>query len=48
MSVFFYEPSYDFDRLFDEAFSARVPNSHRQQLQGGEHSNAATIFMKPR
>jgi HSP20 family protein len=48
MSVFLYEPFYDFDRLFEEAFSARMPHNQRQQLQGSEAANAAPRFLKPR
>lgn len=50
MSVLFYEPFYhasDFDRLFDEAFSARTGGNNQAQRQGDTGSTVQR-FMKPR
>ena len=46
LSSFFYEPFYslaDFDRLFDEAFSARTDGNanNRQVARQGQSSNGA-------
>ncbi|ETW79669.1 hypothetical protein HETIRDRAFT_477240 [Heterobasidion irregulare TC 32-1] len=48
---FFYEPFYslsDFDRLFDEAFSARADNQvQRRGVQGSQNTLTSTAF-RPR
>lgn len=49
LSTIFYEPFYslsDFDRLFDEAFSART-NASGQVQRHGQGDNAARV-MRPR
>lgn len=51
-NIFLYEPFYDFDRLFDEAFSARQPQTsgagsqlqHRRELP----ADGAIRQFKPR
>ncbi|TFK35679.1 small heat shock protein [Crucibulum laeve] len=45
--VFFYEPFYDFERLFDEAFSSRVSNGNNQLQQRPAPDGAVRAF-KPR
>ncbi|KAF5392770.1 hypothetical protein D9757_001078 [Collybiopsis confluens] len=50
MSVYFYEPSYNWDRFFDEAFSPRY--THGAQGQGPSQavteSSDPTRFLKPK
>ncbi|OCH90084.1 HSP20-like chaperone [Obba rivulosa] len=50
LTSFFYEPLYsiaDFDRLFDEAFSARAGSDDKGQVQRREGSSV-TRALKPR
>ncbi|KAH9474407.1 Small heat shock protein C4 [Psilocybe cubensis] len=48
-SVFFYEPFYDFDRFFDEAFSSRQGNSRNQVQQRNSNGQSGIVrSFKPR
>ncbi|KAF9000396.1 HSP20-like chaperone [Cyathus striatus] len=49
-SVFFYEPFYDFDRFFNEAFNARSGHGQIQQRQNGNNGSVdgAVRPFKPR
>ncbi|KAK1235198.1 hypothetical protein PQX77_001584 [Marasmius sp. AFHP31] len=44
MSVYYYEPFYNFDRFFDEAFSPR----NAQRYEGGNGDNKVARSVKPR
>ena len=46
-NVFFYEPFYDFDRLFEEAH-ARQQGAHGQGLQRSAPGEGAVRLVKPR
>ncbi|KAL0946915.1 hypothetical protein HGRIS_013076 [Hohenbuehelia grisea] len=46
MSLYFYEPFSDFDRLFDEAFNARTGGGNQVQRQRGDQVNPGVL--KPR
>ncbi|KAJ3997770.1 HSP20-like chaperone [Lentinula boryana] len=51
MSVYFYEPSYSWDRLFDEAFrsrSSRHGQSHQSQSQSLTDKPEMSRFLKPK
>ncbi|KAJ3786285.1 HSP20-like chaperone [Lentinula aff. detonsa] len=51
MSVYFYEPSYSWDRLFDEAFgsrSSRHGQSHQSQRQALTDKPEMSRFLKPK
>ncbi|KAJ3800376.1 HSP20-like chaperone [Lentinula aff. detonsa] len=51
MSVYFYEPSYSWDRLFDEAFgsrSSRHGQSHQSQSQALTDQPEMSRFLKPK
>ncbi|KAF8651056.1 hypothetical protein AX16_004919 [Volvariella volvacea WC 439] len=47
-SIFFYEPFYDFDRFFDEAFNTRLPRTVAplRSVEGAE--NGAVRSLRPR
>ncbi|PPQ75934.1 hypothetical protein CVT26_006340 [Gymnopilus dilepis] len=49
-SIFFYEPFYDFDRFFDEAFSApsRQVATRNNGNNGQRHVDGAVRSFKPR
>ncbi|KAK0204397.1 HSP20-like chaperone [Desarmillaria ectypa] len=51
MSVFYYEPFYNWDRFFDQAFALSAANDrqseHQQRLGEGSH-NKIQRFLKPR
>ncbi|PPQ84952.1 hypothetical protein CVT25_004465 [Psilocybe cyanescens] len=47
-NVFFYEPFYDFDRLFEEAFAARQNGSKTQVQQRNVAGQGAVRSFKPR
>lgn len=50
-NVFFYEPFYDFERLFEEAFAARQAHAAASHPRVQLHSTAgqgATRAFKPR
>ncbi|TFK63405.1 hypothetical protein BDN72DRAFT_902434 [Pluteus cervinus] len=48
--VVFYEPFYDLDRVFDEAFTPvfRGPQRIQSSTQGQETNNGAVRSLKPR
>ncbi|KAK7461909.1 hypothetical protein VKT23_008340 [Stygiomarasmius scandens] len=50
MSVYYYEPFYNFDRFLDEFFSGPRGNNNQQRIQqsGQGESNAVTQSLKPR
>ncbi|KAJ3718028.1 HSP20-like chaperone [Lentinula guzmanii] len=51
MSVYFYEPSYSWDRLFDEAFrsrSSRHGQSHQSRSQALTDQPEMSRFLKPK
>jgi HSP20 family protein len=51
MSVYYYEPFYNFDRFFDEFLNTpRGGNAQQRIQQGGqgEGGNAVTQALKPR
>ena len=51
LSRFFYEPFYtlsDFDRLFDEAFSARTTNGNGNNQQQLQRQNQDMRQLRPR
>ncbi|THH27453.1 hypothetical protein EUX98_g6733 [Antrodiella citrinella] len=48
VSRFVYDPFYDFDRLFDEAFSARAGSGNNTNNQVERNVNAAPRSMRPR
>ncbi|PPQ84935.1 hypothetical protein CVT25_004448 [Psilocybe cyanescens] len=47
-SVFYYEPFYDFDRLFEEAFAARQGGSKNQVQQRNAAGEGAVRSFRPR
>jgi len=51
LSSFFYEPFYtlaDFDRLFDEAFSARTGSNNSRQVQRRDGNASGSGPLRPR
>ena len=55
MSVFYYEPYYDFDRLLDDIFTPRTvrnfggdQHAHRRALQSDATPEGAVRGLKPR
>ncbi|KAJ3883940.1 HSP20-like chaperone [Lentinula edodes] len=51
MSLYFYEPSYNWDRLFDEAFSSRASRGGQGQGQSQaltQNSDTTQRFFKPK
>ncbi|KAF5367118.1 hypothetical protein D9758_003856 [Tetrapyrgos nigripes] len=50
MSVYYYEPFYNFDRFFDEFLNAPRSGNNRQGIQSGqgETGNAVSQALKPR
>ena len=50
MSVFYYEPFYDFDRLLDDVFTPRTARNgvHKRALQGDATPEGAVRALKPR
>ena len=53
MSVFYYEPYYDFDRLLDGIFTPRTAHHHcgggnKRPLQGDAAPEGAVRALKPR
>ncbi|KDR70016.1 hypothetical protein GALMADRAFT_901156 [Galerina marginata CBS 339.88] len=49
-NVFYYEPFYDFERIFDEAFAARRAshNNNNHALQRNAPGDGAVRLIKPR
>ena len=49
-NVFYYEPFYDIDRIFDDALGLRRPiaNANEGQLQRREGGDGAIRHFKPR
>ncbi|EDR07931.1 uncharacterized protein LACBIDRAFT_190797 [Laccaria bicolor S238N-H82] len=50
MSVFYYEPYYDFDRLLDDIFTPRTARNgvHKRALQSDATPEGAVRALKPR
>ena len=50
MSVFYYEPFYDFDRLLDDVLTPRTARNgvHKRALQGDATPEGAVRALKPR
>ncbi|KAF7316162.1 SHSP domain-containing protein [Mycena indigotica] len=44
MSVFYYDPFTDFERLFDDAFRARTNNTHNQLVRPTSENSAVQAF----
>ena len=48
MSAMFYEPFYDIERLFDEAFSGRQDSGREKRRIGRGEADGAPRSLKPR
>ena len=50
MSVFYYEPFYDFDRLLDDVLTPRTARNgvHKRALQNDATPEGAVRALKPR
>ena len=52
MSVYYYEPFYNFDRFFDEVFGSRLTPSQQQRIAQGASGNGGEgeiqMFLKPK
>ncbi|GLB34862.1 putative small heat shock protein (HSP20) family protein [Lyophyllum shimeji] len=47
MSVFYYEPFYDFDRLLDDALSPRYTSTNQNQLQRRQQTEGEAGAVRP-
>lgn len=47
MSVFYYDPFSDFERLFDEAFTARTGNNNQVQRASNDNAVTSARFLRP-